>query len=161
MQSPFNGVNVTLLPSENDACKKLGYRTYSGKSISSQEAANKSTENMQEPSCTVNNERERFVTFPHSENLKNVPDDVISTLTVDACDNWFRNNSKESSVDERIFVLTVNSLGFETAKYIAERLHWSCTHPMQELQSSIDMLKRQWYKSQYESARPTDTSESS
>jgi hypothetical protein len=161
MQSPFNCVNVTRLPSENDACKNLEYRTCEGNSISSQDATDKSIENTQLAPCTVNSDRERSVTLPAIESFRNVPEEVISILTVDACSNWFRNNAKESSVDERIFVLTVGSLGLETAKYVAERLRWNCSRPMQDLQLSIDMLKRQWYKSQYESSRPSNTGKSS
>jgi hypothetical protein len=150
MQSPFNCVNVTLLPSGNDACKNLEHRTCEGRSTSSQDAADRLTENTQLTPCTVNSDRERSVTVPDIENLRNIPEQVISTLTDDACLNWFRNDANESSVDERIFVLTVNSLGLETANYVADQLHWNCQRALHKLQSTLDMLKRQWYKSHYE-----------
>lgn len=46
---------------------------------------------------------------------------------------WLRNNFAQSSVEEHIFVLTVETLGFETASELAAKLQWRCERPLEEL----------------------------
>jgi hypothetical protein len=49
-----------------------------------------------------------------------------------------RNNFAESSIEEHIFVLTVETLGFNTAAELAAKLHWQCQRPLRELRAIME-----------------------
>jgi len=48
----------------------------------------------------------------------------------------------------------------ESRDQISVRSSWLTSENMAEINLTLDMLKRQWYKSQYESTRPTDPKQS-
>jgi len=48
----------------------------------------------------------------------------------------------------------------ESLAQMAARLSWLTSQNIDEINITLDMLKRQWYKSQYESPRRRDASQS-
>jgi hypothetical protein len=66
------------------------------------------------------------------------PTEPVSPHLQELSRHWLRKNFSGSSIHEHIFVLTVETVGFEAATELAHKLHWQCERPARELKEMID-----------------------
>jgi hypothetical protein len=102
-------------------------------------------------------------TRPSSENDADAV--TKSALTRAELCRAMRSASIACSADEILFVIWFERLGLEKAINKAAKLNLQCLRPLHALVSKtqnkhIDMLKRLWYKSQYESPRHPNSRQS-
>jgi len=95
----------------------------------------------------VNDPQTVFTTKEYSPPTANFPRTFRATFPTapvtpqveELCKQWLRNNFVGSTSEEVIFVLTVQTLGFNTAAEIAAKLHSQCQRPLRELRAMMSV----------------------
>jgi hypothetical protein len=87
---------------------------------------------------TVNERSPSTENFPRTFKAT-FPTEPVTPQVEELCKQWLRNNFTESTSEEVIFVLTVQTLGFNTAAEIAAILHSQCQRPLQELRAMMSV----------------------